>query len=66
MLTALDSQTYTKQTNVLTRCERHNVLLINYYFITTQFSVNHSDGLVQDCSISIANALDTLQSCTKP
>ena len=24
------------------------------------------DGLVQDCSISIANALEILQSCTKP
>ena len=24
------------------------------------------DGLVKDCSISIANALETLQSCTKP
>ena len=26
----------------------------------------YSDGLVQDCSISIANALEILQSCTKP
>ena len=26
----------------------------------------HIDGLVQDCSISIANALEILQSCTKP
>ena len=24
------------------------------------------DGLVQDCRISIANALEILQSCTKP
>ena len=24
------------------------------------------DGLVQDCSSSIANALELLQSCTKP
>ena len=24
------------------------------------------DGLVQDCSNSIANALELLQSCTKP
>ena len=24
------------------------------------------DGLVQDCSISIANAMEILQSCTKP
>ena len=26
----------------------------------------HIDGLVQDCGISVANALDILQSCTKP
>ena len=26
----------------------------------------HADGLVQDCSNSIAKALDLLQSCTKP
>ena len=26
----------------------------------------HIDGLVQDCSNSIANALELLQSCTKP
>ena len=26
----------------------------------------HFDGLVQDCSNSIANALELLQSCTKP
>ena len=26
----------------------------------------HINGLVQDCSISIANALEILQSCTKP
>ena len=26
----------------------------------------HIDGLVQDCSISIANALEILQSCIKP
>ena len=27
---------------------------------------HHIDGLVQDCSISIANTLEKLQSCTKP
>ena len=26
----------------------------------------HVDGLVQDCRISIANALELPQSCTKP
>ena len=28
--------------------------------------VEHFDGLVQDCSISIATTLEILQSCTKP
>ena len=28
--------------------------------------VIHIDGLVQDCSNSIANAMELLQSCTKP
>ena len=32
------------------------VLMLNLYF----------DGFVQDCSISIVNALEILQSCTKP
>ena len=27
---------------------------------------NYIDGLVQDCSISIANTLELLQSCTEP
>ena len=27
---------------------------------------DHIDGLEQDCSISIADALEILQSCTKP
>ena len=30
------------------------------------FVVPHIDGLVQDCSIAIANALEILQSCSKP
>ena len=30
------------------------------------FSTNYIDGIVQDCSISIANSLEILQSCTKP
>ena len=29
-------------------------------------SMSHIEGLVQDCSISIANAMEILQSCTKP
>ena len=31
-----------------------------------QWGTFHVDGLVQDCSISIANALEMLQSCPKP
>ena len=31
-----------------------------------QVLIWHIDGLVQDCSISIANALELLQSCAKP
>ena len=30
------------------------------------YFIQYVDGLVQDCSISIANTLDILQSCTKP
>ena len=29
-------------------------------------SIGYTDGLVQNCSNSIANALELLQSCTKP
>ena len=32
----------------------------------TDIIYQHVDGLVPDCSISIANALEILQSCTKP
>ena len=35
-------------------------------FLSNSSSQGHFDGLVQDCSISIANALEILQSCTKP
>ena len=34
-------------------------------FSTLQPVMEDIDGSVQDCSISIANALDILQSCTK-
>ena len=30
------------------------------------YSMHDIDGLVQDCSNSIADALELLQSCTKP
>ena len=29
-------------------------------------AIQYIDGLMQDCSISIASALEILQSCTKP
>ena len=32
----------------------------------SKFSNKNIDGLVQDCSISSANALEILQSCIKP
>ena len=31
-----------------------------------QVADDYIDGLVQDCNISIANALEILQSCTEP
>ena len=31
-----------------------------------QLNITHIDGLMQDCSTSIANAMVILQSCTKP
>ena len=31
-----------------------------------KYALQHIDDLVQDCSNSIANALELLQSCTKP
>ena len=34
--------------------------------IDVQCTTRNIDGLVQDCSNSIANALELLQSCTKP
>ena len=34
--------------------------------IKALFLKGHIDGLAQDCSYSIANALELLQSCTKP
>ena len=37
---------------------------LNLLFLT-EFKA-HIDGLVQDCSNSIANALELLQSCAKP
>ena len=46
--------------------------IVNVYDITSRRNVTMSpcptyiDGLVQDCNNSIANALELLQSCTKP
>ena len=44
--------------------EQENISRNNTFSLTR--SDSHIDGLVQDCSISIANALEILQSCTKP
>ena len=35
-------------------------------YIHEKVQAPHTDGLTQDCSISIANALELLQSCAKP
>ena len=35
-------------------------------FIIDLFAVEYIDGLMQDCSNSIDNALELLQFCTKP
>ena len=32
----------------------------------SEIQIQYIDGLVQDCSYPIANALELLQSCTKP
>ena len=40
-----------------------NIILDEQKGMYTRISI---DGLVLDCSISIANALEILQSCTKP
>ena len=38
----------------------------NHVYKNTKYPHVNIDGLVQDCSNSIANALELLQSCTKP
>ena len=37
-----------------------------FCFVVVMFLLGHANGLVQDCSNSIANALELLQSCTEP
>ena len=44
----------------------HNIFLKENVWISIQLHGYHFDGLVQDCSISIANAMEILQYCTKP
>ena len=39
--------------------------MISYLVVSEDLFVLYIDGLVQDCSNSIANALELLQSCTK-
>ena len=43
------------------RCIRSTLQIVGCTVV-----VSYIDGLVQDCSNSIANALELLQSCTKP
>ena len=39
----------------------------NYLYMYPKYLLDaHTNGVVQDCSISIANTLEILQSCTKP
>ena len=43
--------------------------VLRTYYGDTKYqlgNINHMNGLVQDCSNAIANALESLQSCTKP
>ena len=49
-------------------CLRQNMKCVSYYAERTHGNSyeEHIDGLVQNCSYSIANALELLQSCTKP
>ena len=49
-------------------CLGHNVLMIKLQGVSTKWHIYpyHFDGLVQDCSISSASAMEMLQSCTKP
>ena len=49
----------------------HDVTVMHFRTIWSLLSLlalhhNHFDGLAQDCSNSIANALELLKSCTKP
>ena len=47
---------------------KKNCMALTYVIYTRilRSKNHHFDDLVQDCSISIANALEILQSCTKP
>ena len=47
-------------------CMLSNAVLFCVPYICWGHKVQYIDGLVQDCSNYIANALELLQSCTKP
>ena len=51
-------------------CHYWQHILVEYRYwigpLVPTCEVAHFDGLVRDCSNSIANALELLQSCTKP
>ena len=44
----------------------HAAYIVETTYKTVYDTILHTDGLVQDCSNSIANAMELLQSCTKP
>ena len=46
--------------------EGHTDAVRSIIHVAERNQVSRIDGLVQDCSNSIANALELLQSCTKP
>ena len=63
------SQIFTKQTPYLTHEGKIRRCLLNVYSLICIlcFSLSyHINGLVQDCSNSIALAMELLQSCTDP
>ena len=46
--------------------DEHRRILMFDWLTEVRHVITHIDGFVQDCSNSIANALELLQSCTKP
>ena len=51
---------------VAMHCKHHAKNSVEHTTTFELLKIYHNDGLVQERSISIDNALETLQSCTKP